>query len=783
MRDVSENAIAGAAERPGQFWSRAISLRAHLNLFSLAVLLPLWLVLALGAWNYAQQIRQGYEQQTLLLARKLATDLDHQLSGLSGTLAALATSPALLDGDYARFHDQALQAVSDGTAIVVRDRSGQQLVNTLWPLGTKLPVTQSDTVKSADACVVRTGRVCASDLYVGTTDQQPYVLLDAPVRRHGTIDLLIDAGMRARYLGDLLQNSLVPPDWTASILDQQNRIIARSREHDRFVGHVAPAEVVRHAPGQEGTFESVTVEGTPVWAAYVRLPNWGWRVAVGVPQSVLRTPLHYSILFMGVTGTLAAGLSALISTLYGRRLVAAVTALRAMAVNMDRAADGPVSTSVREVNDVAEGLSEAALQLRASLAERDLTQARLERLNHELEDRVQAEVAAREDAQARAAQAQRMQALGQLAGGIAHDFNNVLQAAAGAAALLKQRLDKPDAVGRFADLILNAAARGTSVTHRLLAFARPNDLKAEPLDLKVVLVDLHELLAPTLGSPIDVHVTVPPDLPLVSADRGQLETVLVNLATNSRDAMPNGGTLSFAAAVETVTAPSIHAARLQVGQYVRLTVADTGIGMDAPTVALATEPFFTTKGSGHGNGLGLPMARGFAERSGGGLLIKSQPDEGTMVTLWLPVAEQSVAADAAEVSAPNGTPAVVGGRRRVLLVDDEDIVREVLALQLEDAGYEVIAAASADDALSVLGQGFQPDALVTDLRMPGMNGIELIQVLRKRGMRLPAILITGNDADNPVIQAEGMGQDFSLLHKPVPAAALADKIATLTGAA
>jgi signal transduction histidine kinase len=168
---------------------------------------------------------------------------------------------------------------------------------------------------------------------------------------------------------------------------------------------------------------------------------------------------------------------------------------------------------------------------------------------------------------------------------------------AGCAALLKQRADRPDAVQRFADLILDAASRGASVTHRLLAFARQNDLKAEPLDVRALLVGLRELLDPTLGSPITIRVTVPPDLPLISADRGQLETVLVNLAANSRDAMADGGVLTFTASVETVVEPQDHHPGLGAGQYVRLAVTDTGVGMDATTIARATDPFFTTKQS------------------------------------------------------------------------------------------------------------------------------------------------------------------------------------------
>jgi signal transduction histidine kinase len=354
------------------------------------------------------------------------------------------------------------------------------------------------------------------------------------------------------------------------------------------------------------------------------------------------------------------------------------------------------------------------------ISERKRAEAELRRLTADLEARVHDAVAAREAAQTRAAHAERMQALGQLAGGIAHDFNNVLQGVQGAASLIERRAGDEAGVRRLARLATEAAERGASITRRLLAFGRRSDLRAEAVDVTALLADLREILAPTLGASIDVRVGLEAGVPQLFADKGQLETALVNLATNARDAMPAGGCLTLSAGTETVPADGpTHPAGLVPGRYVRLAVADTGTGMDRATLARAGEPFFTTKELGTGTGLGLPMAKGFIEQSGGTLRVESSLGKGTAVTLWLPAAEtrrvRAAAKDAADTAAKPDRTATAA---RVLLVDDENVVREVLAEQLEEAGYNVLAAASGTEALALLAAGETVDALVTRSSVP-----------------------------------------------------------------
>ena len=246
-----------------------------------------------------------------------------------------------------------------------------------------------------------------------------------------------------------------------------------------------------------------------------------------------------------------------------------------------------------------------------------------------------AEMAERRATETSLRHAQKMEAVGQLAGGIAHDFNNILQAVSGGAALIRRRAADP-AIERLASMIADAVRRGELVTRRLLAFARRGELRAEVLNLGELLIGLREVLAATLHPGVRVEVETPQGLPDVLADRGQLETALVNLAVNARDAMPDGGTLTLSASIAHVRVDESQD-RLQPGPYVRLVVADTGTGMNAETIARACEPFFTTKPQGRGTGLGLAMARSFAEGSGGALAIDSAPGCGTRVSIWLPI--------------------------------------------------------------------------------------------------------------------------------------------------
>jgi signal transduction histidine kinase len=390
------------------------------------------------------------------------------------------------------------------------------------------------------------------------------------------------------------------------------------------------------------------------------------------------------------------------------------------------------------------------------------------------EAQVQREVAARERSQAEAAHAERMIALGELAGGIAHDFNNVLQVISGQAEMIERRRESPKEVLRLAHVLRQAAQRGGSIGRRLLAFARRDILEIEPVDPTGVLKGLRDLLGHPFGSDIDIRVEAEAGPGAILTDKAQFEAVLLNLAANARDAMPNGGELTFSAASETV-AQERDAPFLKAGRYVRISVADSGAGMDPATLRRATEPFFTTKPKGKGTGLGLSIAHGFAQQSGGALAIRSEPGRGTVVSMWLPKAEGVVEAPSPMPDQTRAGAADPGRKPLVLVVDDDESVREVVVTSLEGAGFAAEGAADASGALACIDREKAVDAVITDFSMPGTNGLDLIREVQKRRPALPAILLTGHVGD--IAESPALGGPVIVLQKPVLPTELAERLA------
>ena len=400
-------------------------------------------------------------------------------------------------------------------------------------------------------------------------------------------------------------------------------------------------------------------------------------------------------------------------------------------------------------------------------------------LNEGLEQRVRDEVAARQEAQQRAGHAERIRAIGQLAGGIAHDFNNVLQAVAGGAALIARRPRDTEAVERLIRVIIDAAARGASITRRMLILARRGDLRAEPIEAESLLAGMQETFIHTLGTSIAVSVEVAPELPRMLADKAQLETALVNLATNARDAMPDGGELRLRAGAELIGAGAQpHRAGLAVGLYIWIAVVDNGIGMTLPALDRAGEPFFTTKEVGKGTGLGLSMVKAFAEQSGGWFALESTLGLGTTGTIWLPSVPGDVRRPAKPVAEPVSQPRLTG---RILLVDDDKPVRDTLMEQLEDLGHKVLAASGGTDALAILQARDTVDLMITDLSMPGMNGLTLIKEAHRLRPALPAILLTGYAGNAVSLEACGGAPrgTYTLMRKPATSAVLGARVMAL----
>ena len=284
---------------------------------------------------------------------------------------------------------------------------------------------------------------------------------------------------------------------------------------------------------------------------------------------------------------------------------------------------------------------------------------------------------------------------------------------------------------------LQAADRAKSLVQRLLAFSRRQQLSPRAVDVRALIESMADLVSRSLGPRIKLVLQIDPGLSPAHVDPNQLELALLNLAVNARDAMAQGGLLTIGAAATTARTN----ARLANGDFIRITVTDTGVGMDKETLKRAVEPFYTTKGVGRGTGLGLSSVQGLAVQSGGDFELESEPDRGTTAALWLPVSTEPVT-----VTTPPTTADIAPMRVHaltVLLVDDEDLVRAGTADMLMEAGYGVELATSGFQALQMLRGGFNPDAIVTDYAMPGMTGVELAREVRKLAPDLPVLLITG----------------------------------------
>jgi PAS domain S-box-containing protein len=335
-------------------------------------------------------------------------------------------------------------------------------------------------------------------------------------------------------------------------------------------------------------------------------------------------------------------------------------------------------------------------------------------------------------------QSQKMEALGQLTGGVAHDFNNLLNAVIGGLELLRKQVTDQRQLGLIENA-LKGATRGITLTQRMLAFARKQDLQVSPVNIYELIGGMTDLLSRSLGPSIELETSFPSSLKPALADPHQIELAILNLAVNARDAMPNGGTIKISARNETVVAGN--KGLLKPGEYIRVAVTDGGIGMDQETLAKASEPFFTTKGLGKGTGLGLPMVLGTAEQLGGRLELESRVGEGTTAALWLPVSKPSPAP--LPVSSGDETSDDVTGSMRILAVDDDALVLMNTVALLEDLGHQVVEASSGREALKIMGEDAAFDLVITDQAMPHMTGSQLIAELNGRWPGIPIILATG----------------------------------------
>jgi signal transduction histidine kinase len=733
---------------------RPLGIRSRLMMLTAATVLPLVTVGGFAIMRTVDDQKVQVEQAVGRTVDGLLGDIDRQITAIEAELQALAVSPSLQSEDLYPFYQQMNAALPlQGTSIVLLDTKGQQLLSTNRPFGVPLPRAPNTEMSER---IVATGKPQVSDLAMGAVLHRPIVAVGVPVFRDGTVAFILVMGLGSEILSKLLHQPDLSPDWVVAIFDRKGIIVARNRELDRFLGKPA-APIIREAIAgpAESWIPNVTSEGISVYSTFRRSTVTGWTVAIGVPRGFVDTPRRRAeFLAFGGGGSVLA-LSLLLAWWMARAIRRPVEALTAATKAVASGAPiGELNGGVRELNQVGDALRTTAAALARHREQLEGTVAvRTEELRAEIEARKQAE--------ATLLQSQKMEAIGQLTGGIAHDFNNLLTIASGSLEMLEARISDE----RSLYLLRNAQSaisRGATLTTSLLAFARKQRLELVSADLNSVILEMDEMLRRSLGPSVEIRHTLASELWPVQIDVAQIETALLNIAINARDAMPGGGILLFETANVSECLPEEVAGR----DCVLVSVHDTGTGMSLDVVERAFEPFFTTKEVGKGTGLGLSMVFGVVHQSGGAVRLRSELGSGTTVLIYLPRAAHAALPRAGSAESA-GVQSDAGAR--ILVVDDDAAVRWVTVECLREAGYCVAEADGGRAALTLLEREDPCDLVVMDHVMPGLSGQDTVRLARRARPELKVLFLSGHAA-----WGEAGGDIW--LQKPFKTQALAEAV-------
>ncbi len=747
---------------------RSFGIQARLTMLAVVTALPL---VALASWAILRTVddqRTQIQQDVRQRVEDLLADVDRQISAIQAELQVLAASPSLQEGDFAAFDRQMRAALKiRGTSIVLHDTKGQQLLSTNRPFGEPLPRATNTEMHDR---VVATGKPQISDLIMGAVLRRPILVVGVPVFRDGQVVYVLAMGIGPELLSSLLEEQNLSPDWTVGIFDRKGVIVARNRELDRFLGkQVSPTLLQAMREPAENWFPSVTSEGIPVYSTFRRSPITGWTVAIGLPREFVDAPIRRARLLAFGGGAAVVALSLILGWWMARAIRRPVQALTFATKALGRGEPlDPLSRGVRELDEVGDELCKTAAALARNREQLEGTVAGRTRELASANERLQAEIDAREQAQSALLQAQKMEAMGQLTGGVAHDFNNLLTAVSGSLALLEPRLSDERSL-RLLHTAQRGASQGAKLTESLLAFARKQRLNPIPADLNSIILEMTEMLRRSIGPTVEIRHALASELWPVLIDTGQIETALLNVTLNARDALASGGMVLIETA--NIRARSEELPKEVAGQdCVLVSVCDTGTGMSPEVLERAFEPFFTTKEIGKGTGLGLSMVFGVVRQSGGTVRIRSRLREGTTVQIFLPRAIET-----ATFGTGRARPARVAGGAHILVVDDDPDVRWIIAQDLQEIGYVVTQADSGRAALEILERNTPCDLMVADLVMPGLSGLDTLRLARRTRPDLKVLFASGY-AD---LSRFGDNLDnHSLLKKPFKSEALAEAVQT-----
>ena len=759
------------------------SLKWQLTAICLALLVPTLLFVGVLLWQYAASERSRVEEQARALSRGLAVTLDREMTGILTTLQALATSPSLQSGDLATFYGQLIEVRKlQGIHLSLRDVSGHALMTTRSPFGVVLPVPS--ILAQADQDVLRSGTAAVSNVYTSAVSGKPvFQVVAAPILVGGKPTYILAAGLDLDFLVDAIRREHLPQGWLGALVDRNGIFAVRTERQDDYAGKPTSADFHAHAVDDIGSYYGHNRAGLWILAGYARSPLTGWIASATVDASIVAAPIHRSLLILVALGLCLGTIATAIAFVVGRRIDGAMRRLNeaAKAIGGGHRLEG-FATPIAEVNQVGRALAMAASQLYVRARERDDAEAALRELAASLEVQVEARTAALMATEDRLRQSQKMEAVGQLTGGIAHDFNNLLAGISGSLELMQTRLGQ----GRIGELdryiiaAQGAARRAAALTHRLLAFSRRQTLDPKPTDVNRLVVGMEELIRRTVGPGIHLEVVNASGLWPTFVDPGQLENALLNLCINARDAMPDGGRITVETANKWMDERAGKERDLPSGQYLCLSVSDTGTGMTPEVVAKAFDPFFTTKPMGQGTGLGLSMIHGFTRQSGGQVRIYSEMGQGTTMSLYFPRYYGKTIELEGHTEVDTAPRAERG--ETVLIVDDEPTVRMLVKEVLDDLGYDTVEAADGPAGLKFLNSNRRIDLLITDVGLPhGMNGRQLADAARVTRPDLKVLFITGY-AENAIIGNGHLDPGMQVMTKPFVMEGLASKIRELISA-
>jgi signal transduction histidine kinase len=720
-----------ALARPGAS-TASRSVRHRLVLLVLLVLLPTTCISAIAAYTIYHAERRAMATAAAETAKALSLLVDRELTYRAGVLKTLAASPSMESGDLASLYAQA-KVVAPGidTTIMLSDASGQQLFNTRVPLGQgglpKLALFGEDVGEAAKPDG-RWPRI--SSVYMAPIGRQYSFAVGVQVVRQNGAPWYLAMASFASDMQRIFVQQPLPRGWTGTLVDARFNIVARNLNPEKMVGRSASPDMQALMAAQtQGVHETTTLDGTPAITAFARAPESAWGVVIAVPRDELRREaLHVLAALIGAWVVLSA-LAVWAARRVSQSIASPVAQLQADAETMGRGglvAESP--TGLIETDVVQHRMARASRDLRA--AEEDLQQ------------KVRTAVAESERMQQAVLSTQKLEALGRLTGGIAHDFNNLLQTMT-TGVQVASMLSTDDRARKALAACSRAVDKAVTLTRQLMTFGSSQPGHLEVVALQDRLAGLSELLGGALRGSIRLRIEVAADTWPVQLDPVLLELAILNLVLNAKDAIEGAGTVDVLAANRTLVAGDI--SDLPAGDYVAVTVRDSGHGIPVHLLPRIFEPFFTTKPVGKGAGLGLAQVYGFSKQLGGSAVVHSREGQGTDVTLLLPRARDVALPPAREPVAPLRGDARYSGT--VLLVEDDSLVRGLTAESLEARGYTVLVAGSADDALAIATSRADIDVVLSDIVMAGgKSGLDLLAALKVQRPGLPVVLASGYSA-------------------------------------